>query len=143
MGKDWVKDSANSPAYNEVNNHNDYDGYVLKIFCDTNTTTPTGSGCCLLEPEYGGICLVNASSSTATTYSITKSVYEGWLGAATPVYTFPTASALSDNSDNDPFFELFDCANSLANYFTCYKFQRKSGKEVDGFPRFDPGTKNA
>ena len=35
--KDWVKDSANSPAYNEVNNHNDYDGYVLKIFCDTNT----------------------------------------------------------------------------------------------------------
>merc|ERR1712048_711353 len=140
--KDWVQDTANSATvqYNQTNNADLYDGFVLKIYCDTNTNTPTGSGCCLLEPTKGGFCLINATATTAVTHSITKAKYDTWLNAATPVYTFPTGTALADTSENDPFFELFDCTDSLYNYFTCYKFQMKDNRQVDGFPRFDPST---
>ena len=42
-----------------------YDSYILKIYCDTNTATPVGSGCCLLEPEKGGFCLTNINPYAA------------------------------------------------------------------------------
>ena len=49
--KDWVADSANlsSVQYNQEQNAAKYSGYVMKWYCNTNTSTPLGSGCCIRE----------------------------------------------------------------------------------------------
>jgi len=112
----------------------------MKWYCDTNTSTPTGSGCCIRETTTGGAtCLVNATATTATTYSLDAAADTAW--AATNA--LDAATALADNSNNDPFFELFDCSNSQVNYFTCYKFQLDEDYPEDGFPRFDKNSANS
>lgn len=96
-----------------------------------------------MEPTKGGFCLIGGATGTeGITHSITKAKYDAWLNAPTPDYTFPTGTALADTSANDPFFELFDCTDSLQYYFTCYKFQMKDNTQIDGFPRFDPSSAN-
>ena len=136
--KDWVSDSANlsSVQYNQEENAAKYSGYVMKWYCNTNTSTPTGSGCCIREPNMGATCLVNTTASTAATYALTKDQDTAWAANS----ALPSAALLSDNSNNDPFFEIFDCTNSLTNYFTCYKFQLDEQKVENGFPRFDPDS---
>ena len=119
--RDWVTDSANSATvqYNQSQNAAKYEGYVMKWYCNTNVTTQQGSGCCIREPNMGTTCLINSSATTADTYSLTKALDTIW-GANSALID---AWKLSDTSNNDPFFEIFDCSNSQSHYFTCYKFQ--------------------
>ena len=67
---DWVTDSSNTPYYQEEQNADIYEGYVMKIRCDfSGTTTKQYSACCLRSSASGGFCLENTGTTPSTTFA--------------------------------------------------------------------------
>ena len=140
---EWVEDISNVDDVTNNNKANaaDYSGYVISIHCEL---TNTGDACCLRHASKGGWCLQNKDSTTATnTIVMTHAEMETFV---TSGYELTSAMITADNSTNDPQFELFDCDGSVAQQYSCAKFQvayKKDGDYADGYPRFDTETSGA
>ena len=98
-----------------------YSGYVFKLKCGIDmAATQEGSGCCLQHPTSGGWCLIASddTGTAASTYKLTASDFSTF----TSTYALDPAWEITDDADNDPWFEIFSCPDASENIFSCYKF---------------------
>ena len=125
----WATDSTNAVTDNKKTNATFYSSYVLKMRCNIlafnsaankqATNAGENSGCCFKNDTWGAVCVMGAA---------TGATYKTYVMKAAQYTTFSTSETLAadtlaiDNSQNDPYFELFACPGSVDYDLVCYKF---------------------